>query len=268
RRLGEIVESTNDAVVGADSDGNITFWNEAAARMYGYTRDEALGGHISMLYPNGHEDTAMEFWRQVITGRTVTRVALERQHKSGRVFMAELSAFPLRDVDGNIVGTASTSVDITDRVEAERALREKAADLDATFASVLEGIILIGTDLRIISFNEAAGRLMRSIHGRDISPGEYALDWVFEEDKEAYTRTARSTLEGNTYRFEQEIATPDGKVAWWELSFVPVRLEDGPVRGFAMSITDVTDRKQTEETLRQAQKLESLAVLAGGIAHD
>src|SRR5690606_29251228 len=42
RRLGEIVESTNDAVVGADSDGNITFWNEAAARMYGYTRDEAL----------------------------------------------------------------------------------------------------------------------------------------------------------------------------------------------------------------------------------
>ncbi len=267
-RLGNIVQSTSDAVVSVDLAGDISFWNDAAARMYGYARDEVIGQHVSILYPEEGRDEAMDGWRRVLGGSVIARTPMARRRKDGSTFLVELSGFPLKDLEGNTVGTASTAVDITERVRAETQLREKAADLDATFASAAEGIILVGTDLHVISFNDAAKRMLASVHGGELSVGDDALDWVFPKDREDFLRTATRTLEGLNFNFEQEIALPDGTVMWWEFSFAPVRLEEGVIRGFAMSLRNVTDRRQTEETLRQAQKLESLAILAGGIAHD
>lgn len=267
-RLGNIIESTSDAVISADLEGHVTFCNDAALRMYGYSRDELVDQHVSILYAEHNMQSVMASWERIRAGETFNRRNTLRRHKDGTLMDVEISGFPVRDLDGNIVGTASVAVDVSERLRAERALREKAADLDATFASAAEGIILVGPDLCIISFNDAAVRLLRAVHGRQVHAGDPALDWVLEHDRSAFLDTASRTLAGRTFNFEQEIRAPGQAIGWWEFSFAPVRLESGEVRGFAMSIRDVTDRKQTEETLRQAQKLESLAVLAGGIAHD
>lgn len=267
-RLGNIIESTSDAVISANLDGIITFCNDAAVRMYGYPRDELVGQHLSVLYENPDTEAIRASWARIRAGETFVRRVTRRRRKDATLIDVEISGFPVRDLDGNIIGTASAAVDITDKLRAETALHEKAADLDATFASSSDGIILVGHDLRIISFNDAAARMLSSVHGGEVHPGDRALDWVLARDQEAFLNTAARTLDGRTFNFEQEIITPSASLGWWEFSFAPVRLEEGTVRGFAMSIRDITDRKHTEETLRQAQKLESLAVLAGGIAHD
>ncbi len=267
-RLGNIIESTSDAVISADMDGAITFCNDAAVRMYGYSREELVGQPISVLYLEDNLQNVLASWERIRSGETFHRANARRRRKDGSLIDVEISGFPVRDLDGNIVGTASVAVDVTERVRAENALREKAADLDATFASAAEGIILIDRELRVLSFNQAAAHLLQSVHGGQLAAGDRAIDWVLEHDREAFLNTTSRTIAGRTFTFEQEVRPPGQPTAWWEFSFAPVKLENGEVRGVAIGIRDVSDRKQTEETLRQAQKLESLAVLAGGIAHD
>jgi PAS domain S-box-containing protein len=105
--LAAIVDSSDDAIIGKSLDGVIWSWNHAAERMYGYTRDEAVGRNISMLVPPGHADEVPRILESIRHGEYVHHYETERCGKDGKIIQVSLSVSPIIDSTGRIIGAAT-----------------------------------------------------------------------------------------------------------------------------------------------------------------
>jgi PAS domain S-box-containing protein len=120
RELAMIAESSQDAILTTALDGVIAFWNEAAARLYGYTAAEAVGRHVSMLAPpdrTGEIDIPLGRLRR---GERVQHFETLRRTKSGTMLDVDLMLWPIRDRGGNVVRACAIARDITVRKRAEQ----------------------------------------------------------------------------------------------------------------------------------------------------
>ncbi|HEX6503900.1 MAG TPA: ATP-binding protein [Terriglobales bacterium] len=136
RQLSDIVASSQDAILSDDINGIITSWNGGAERVFGYTADEAIGKHVSMLSPDRKTPGGMA---GLLNGSRVRQYRTQLAHKEGRRLTVFLSISPLRDDHGKISGSSIIAQDISVQVRAEEALRKNeklatAGRLAATIA--------------------------------------------------------------------------------------------------------------------------------------
>lgn len=124
RFLAAIVESSDDAIIGKTLDGTITSWNQGAERLYGYTAEEAIGQHISLIIPADRPDELPTIMEQLRNGQRIDHYETLRVRKDGVRCDVSVSISPIRDDSGQVVGAASIGRDITERVQATRELRE------------------------------------------------------------------------------------------------------------------------------------------------
>ncbi|MDQ2677027.1 MAG: SpoIIE family protein phosphatase [Actinomycetota bacterium] len=110
-----IVASSDDAILSKDADGIVTSWNPAAERMYGYSADEAVGSHISMLIPPHRAGEEREILDQILQGSHVSHYETERVTKEGRQINVSLSVSPIRGEHGEIEGASVIARDVTRR---------------------------------------------------------------------------------------------------------------------------------------------------------
>ena len=131
----EVLEKARDAIIVADREGLIRFWNTGAERIFGYNREEALGQSLDLVIPERLRERHWEGYRKVMaTG--VTRYGEEvlavpaRRHDGGRLSI-EFTILLVRDDAGDLVGTAAFIRDVTARWEKERELKKRLAELEA-----------------------------------------------------------------------------------------------------------------------------------------
>jgi PAS domain S-box-containing protein len=130
QRLAVIVESSHDAIVGKTLDGVITSWNSGAQRLYGYEAAEVIDQHASMLFPPGWQKTEAELMARIADGERIDQYEVQRRRKDGVTVTVALTLSPITDSDGRIVGVASISRDITERLEAQAARERLAAQAE------------------------------------------------------------------------------------------------------------------------------------------
>jgi PAS domain S-box-containing protein len=131
--LAAIVDSSNDAIIGKTLEGVITTWNRGAQHIYGYTADEVLGKHISILVPPGHPDEVRDIIAAMLeTDARTEHFETKRVRKDGRVIDVSLTVSPIRDSEGTIVGASSVGRDITEQNALGEAL--KASELRSVLA--------------------------------------------------------------------------------------------------------------------------------------
>ena len=118
--LALIVESSQDAILTKTLDGVITFWNAAAARMYGYTAQQAIGRHVSMLAPPGHEDEIDALLARVGRGERIDHYEKLRMTSTGRLLDVDILLCPVRTRDGAIVGGCAIARDIAEHKRAQQ----------------------------------------------------------------------------------------------------------------------------------------------------
>jgi PAS domain S-box-containing protein len=123
-RLASIVDSSEDAIIGKGLDGIITSWNKGAERIYGYTPEEVIGKHISLLAPSDRPDEIPEILQRLARGESVEHHESVRVTKDGRHLNVSISVSPLRDASGDIVGASAIARDITAQKRAEGQLRQ------------------------------------------------------------------------------------------------------------------------------------------------
>ncbi|GAB4433911.1 MAG: hypothetical protein OHK0015_23160 [Chloroflexi bacterium OHK40] len=132
--LAAIVASVNEAVIGRDLDGTIMSWNPAAERFYGYRAAETIGRKLPELFPPGR---MTEEWALLLgaaeRGQSIGPFETERVTKDGRRLTVELSASPIRDLSGAVIGVSTIARDITAEKQAEQ-LRHENANLVALLA--------------------------------------------------------------------------------------------------------------------------------------
>ena len=123
-RLASIIDSSEDAILSKNLDGTITSWNRGAERMYGYTLEEVLGKHISLLAPPDRADEISEILKQIIAGESVEHRESIRVTKDGRHLNVSISVSPLRNAIGEVVGASVIARDITAQKRTESQLRQ------------------------------------------------------------------------------------------------------------------------------------------------
>ncbi|MEI6293569.1 MAG: PAS domain S-box protein [Methanomicrobiales archaeon] len=121
--LASIVENSDDAIIGKSLDGIITSWNAGAEKIYGYSASEVIGKSISILIPAEKEDDLKEILQKVRSGEPVFHYETKRKRKDGRSIDVSLTASPIKDQNGSIIGVSTIGRDITRQKIAEEELK-------------------------------------------------------------------------------------------------------------------------------------------------
>ena len=128
-RLSAIVESSEDAIVGKDLDGIIQSWNKGAEIIFGYTAEEAIGQHVSILAAPERKDEIPNILERIGRGEKVEHYETRRRAKDGRIVQVSVSISPIRNAHGRIIGAAKIARDITDQQRIQDEMREINAAL-------------------------------------------------------------------------------------------------------------------------------------------
>jgi PAS domain S-box-containing protein len=255
-QLARVVESTNDAVITVDLTGTITSWNAGAERLYGYTAAEMIGApQAAPVTPNATCPDTEELMPRLIAGEHVTQRARPRRRRDGSRIYVDLSAAPLRDEDGDVIGATSIARDVTDQHRLELDLEESEARFRETFDEAPIGVALVGPNGRWLEVNRALCDIVGYTEAE-------LLERTFQEisdpdDLDADLAKLRQVLAGEiqTYQMEKRYFHKDGHVIWAKLSVALVRDVRGTPLHFVSHIEDITRAKAAESALREGRRL-------------
>jgi two-component system, chemotaxis family, CheB/CheR fusion protein len=128
RRLVAIVESSADAIISQDLEGVITAWNKAAERVFGFSKEEAIGQPISIISPSDQPQEESKIAERIKGGERIDEYETVRRHKSGKLIDVSLTLYAVRDEGGRITGISTIARDLSEgkrlRLESEAKLAE------------------------------------------------------------------------------------------------------------------------------------------------
>lgn len=127
--LAAIVDSSADAIISKNLDGFITSWNKGAERIFGYSADEAVGRHITLIIPKDRLGEETEILSRIRRGERIDHFETIRRRKNGEFLNASVTISPVKDGWGRVVGASKVARDITEQTRAKEALRESEAKL-------------------------------------------------------------------------------------------------------------------------------------------
>jgi len=267
-RLAAIVTSATDAIVGKTTQGIVTSWNAAAERMFGYSEQEMVGQSIFRLIPEELHEEERTLLARVQRGERVEYSTTERVRKDGSRLVIALSVSPIWDASGRVVGVSSIKRDVTERQRAELELARREERYRA----------LVMATTSVVWTTDSQGRFVEPQPGWEAYTGqpwgehresgwllalhpddrdEFRRAWLGAEQRRAFFEAAGRIWHHAGHRYRRFIARA-----------APVPDPDGGIREWIGTLTDVEEQRQAEERLRQADRLESVARLAGGVAHE
>ena len=148
RLLASIVESSNDAIISKSLDGIIQSWNAAAERLFGFTAEQAIGRHISLVIPPDRLAEEEQIIASLREGKRIEHYETERLRSDGQHIYVSLTISPIKDGSGNVIGASKIVRDIMDRKRAESDLKRLAADLSDADRRKNEFLATLAHELR------------------------------------------------------------------------------------------------------------------------
>ena len=280
----QFLETIPDAIVAVQSDGTILQVNSQTEQLFGYPSGELIGQKIEVLVParfrGAHRGHRSSFAEEPKVRRMGAGLDLKGRRRDGSEFDVEISLSPVNTQSGTLVLSAIR--DISDRKRIEGELRRANEELDkrtakeigeyrGRLASIIDSSedAIIGKDLDgiITSWNRGAHRMYGyepdEVIGKNIS-----LLASNDRPNEIPSILARIKRGEHITHYESLRVTKDGRRLDVSISLSPIRDAGGVIVGASAIARDITEQKRSEEHWRQAQKMEAVGRLAGGLAHD
>ncbi len=273
-----LVEAITDyAIYMLDPDGIVTSWNPGAQKFKGYLADEIVGEHFSRFYPE-EARTAGVPAEALRTAELEGRFEQEgwRVRKDGSQFWAHVIIDPIRTPDGNLAGFAKITRDLTERRAADEALRESQEQFRLLVQSVTDYAIYMLDPKGLISNWNAGAQRIKGYEPAEVI-GSHFSRFYTPEDREAGLPVLSLETAAREGRWSHEgwRVRKDGSRFWAHVIIDPIRNDAGDLIGFAKVTQDITDRRAAQQELEaarqalfQAQKMDAIGQLTGGVAHD
>jgi PAS domain S-box-containing protein len=268
--LSAIIESADDAIISKSLEGVIMSWNEGAQRIFGYTPDETIGKHISILIPEDHIDEEPAILARLRAGERIKHYETIRKHKDGTLIDISLTVSPIVGPGGRIVGASKIARDVTEQHRAQRALNVAAERLNLALAAARLGDWSWDASTDVITMSETAAEIF------GIPPGPH-MTWaemrelLHEDDREsARVAVERAAAEHSDYDIEYRVVGHGGGETRWVLAKGRGLYDDGgKVTGMLGVVQDMTGRKMTEQALReQSEALSTINELGRIVSAD
>jgi PAS domain S-box-containing protein len=275
QRFRAVIESAPDPMVIVDNDGIIAIANERTEKVFGYPRSELIGRPVELLIPDRLHDRSIASRQQYLDDPNLSPLGeameLIGRRKDGSEIPVEINLSPLRTDDGVLLIIVIRN--ITERKRAETALRRMQTRLEHVISSnpaVIYSSTVENAAVQGVSWVSGTVRDMLGYMPDETLTPDWWFANIHPEDvarvREAIQRTLASTHDHaiDEYRFRHK-----GGAYRWVRSEMRL-LRDGAGRPVELvgSWSDITERKHLEDQILQAQKMEAIGKLAGGVAHD
>ncbi|WP_342712760.1 PAS domain S-box protein [Bradyrhizobium sp. B124] len=273
-----LIESITDyAIYMLDREGHVTSWNPGAKRFKGYAANEIIGHHFSTFYTDAER-------AQNVPGLALEEAArtgrFEREgwrvRKDGSQFWAHVVIDAIRSPEGELVGFAKITRDLTERRAAEAKLRESEEQFRMLVQGVTDyAIYMLDPNGRVASWNAGAQRI-KGYAPEEIIGRHFSNFYTVADRAAGLPRIGLETaLREGRWENEGQRLRKDGTAFWAHVVIDAIRDEEGKLIGFAKVTRDITERREAEAALQNAQatmirsqKLEAIGQLTGGVAHD
>lgn len=278
QRFQLLVTAIHDyAIFMLDPRGHVVSWNAGAERFKGYSEKEIRGQHFSRFYTP--EDRAAGLPQAALSAAAANgRFEAEgwRVRKDGSRFWAGVVIDPIYTPDKRLVGFAKVTRDISDRKAAFEALQRSEQQFRLLVQGVTDyAIYMLDPEGRITSWNAGARRIKG--YEEDEILGQHFSRFYTAEDRASGLPQSALKIAATEGRFEREgwRVRKDGSRFFAHVVIDSIRDTEGKFVGFAKITRDITEKleaaaslKKTEQALVQAQKMEAIGKLTGGVAHD
>jgi two-component system cell cycle sensor histidine kinase/response regulator CckA len=250
----------------SDTQGQVIYVNPRARTILGRTLMETLGeGWTQSIHPDDRAAALVE-WRARAQSELDHEQEFRVRSPRGVERRVHLRASPMKSEDGRMTGWVGTLEDVTERYAAEQALRASEERYRSLVESARDAIFTMSAEGAITSLNPAfetiTGWRREQWLGKEFGP------IVHPEDMPLAMEMFLRVIAGETPPpFEVRITTKSGGYVVGEFT-VTRQVRDGEFAGILGIARDITERKRLEDQLNQAQKMEAIGQLAGGVAHD
>jgi len=272
-----LIELTHDLVWEVDTKGRITYMSPASRRIYGREPEEMIGRPYTEFVPPEEASRGLaELEKAVASGAPTLSFENVVLHRDGHEVVLLANSVVRRDEAGTVIGAVGMSQDITGRRRTEEALRASKQIIEGIINAIPVRVFWKDRNLVYLGCNAAFARDAgfadpKEVVGKD----DFQMGWRDQAD--LYRNDDREVIESGVSRLliEEPQTTPEGKTITLLTSKLPLRNSSGEISGVLGTYIDITERKRLadektalEDQLRQAQKVEAIGRLAGGVAHD
>ena len=245
-----LIDGSPTAIVDFDLEGRVRSWNDAAVEIFGWTPDEAIG-RVNPTVPPEDLDEFLVGVVRVGSGETHRDVDVRRLHKDGSLLDVSVSVAPIRDSHGATVGVIASMIDVTARKRSERLLAASEGRKDAVLRAALDCFVIVDHEGLVVEVNPATEETFGWT--RPEALGRSFLDLIVAPEHRPelaeVLRSGTGPLIGA--RLEINALRSDHRSFPAEIAITRVDVP-GPLL-FAVSLRDVTKRREREERLKQTE---------------
>jgi two-component system cell cycle sensor histidine kinase/response regulator CckA len=264
RRLESLIEYSSLAIVTLDEGHNIISCNRDFEKLFYFSESEMVGRNLDELIA-GQEyiEDALSYTKETLRGKAIHGSG-KRQRKDGAYIDVELIGVPVI-IDGKVIGAYGIYRDISERKQAEEALRESEEKYRLLVENAGDAIFIAQDE--VVKFANPKTEQMSGYSKEELAKMSF-VHLIHPEDREMVIDRHRRRLTGEklpgTYSFR--ITNRDNEELWVELNAVLISWEGKPAT--LNFLRDITPQKKLEAQLQQMQRMEALGTLGGGVAHD
>ncbi|HUR58176.1 MAG TPA: PAS domain S-box protein [Opitutaceae bacterium] len=241
--LAALVNSSSDAVLSKDLNGVITSWNRGAQKIFGYTAAEAVGQHVTLLFPPDRYDEEPGILARIRRGEQIEHYETVRKRKDGTLIDISLTVSPIFDTEGKVIGASKIARDVTEQKRQQERFR-------VTLASIGDAVIATDKIGQVTFLNPVAEELTGWRSDEAVGQPLEAVFRIVNETTRATVETpvAKVLREGGIVGLANHtvLITRDGVERPIDDSAAPIRLGPKTLDGVVLVFRDVSERRAAE----------------------